>query len=64
MFGLLSRIRHHLFHVQEASLLLIRNGVNVNKYAISRDKDFGRVEMKVTKVAGNVYMLQGRVGAY
>jgi len=27
--------------------------------AIAQDKDFSKVEIKVSKVSGNVYMLQG-----
>lgn len=31
-------------------------------YAAAQDRDFSKVEMKVSKVAGNVYMLQGAGG--
>src|ERR1700751_4240297 len=30
--------------------------------AVSQDADFSKVQMKVTKVAGNVYLLQGAGG--
>ena len=31
-------------------------------WAAAQDRDFSKVEIKVTKVAGNVYMLQGAGG--
>jgi cyclase len=31
-------------------------------YAFSQDEDFSKVQIKVTKVAGTVYMLEGSGG--
>ena len=46
----------HRFSVVVAGLLFALG------WAPAQDRDFSKVEIKVTKVAGNVYMLQGAGG--
>jgi cyclase len=42
--------------------ILLAAGVFVCSFAAAQDQDFSKVQMKVSKVAGNVYMLQGAGG--
>ena len=37
--------------------------VVIGPYALAQQPDFGKVEIKVSKVAGTVYMLQGQGGS-
>lgn len=43
-------------------VVLVLSLCAVGSFASAQDQDFSKVEMKVTKVAGNVYMLEGAGG--
>jgi cyclase len=42
--------------------ILLAAGVFAGSLAVAQDQDFSKVQIKVSKVAGNVYMLQGAGG--
>ena len=44
------------------SAFLLAAWVFIGAWAIAQDQDFSKVQIKVTKVAGNVYMLEGAGG--
>jgi len=44
------------------TILLMAVWLFAGAYAIAQDQDFSKVQIKVTKVAGNVYMLEGDGG--
>jgi cyclase len=43
-------------------LCLLAIAASLACYAIAQDRDFNKVQIKVTKVAGNIYMLEGAGG--
>jgi len=48
-------------HVRKASVLLFAL-ITLTAVGAAQDQDFSKVQIKVTKVAGNVYMLEGAGG--
>jgi len=48
--------------MRKLSLLLLAAGVLAGGLTAAQDQDFSKVQMKVSKVAGNVYMIEGAGG--
>ena len=48
--------------MRKLSLLLLAAGVLAGGLTAAQDQDFNKVQMKVSKVAGNVYMIEGAGG--
>jgi cyclase len=45
-----------------AGILILTGAISLSNAACAQDVDFSKVQIKVTKVSGNIYMLEGEGG--